>query len=73
MKQLAAFEALQHGRQLLPNNLAQMLTDVVQASGKSIDKERSADVDRTCSKSSPTRKSNPIRSTGLVAPITESA
>ena len=41
MKQLAALEALQQGRELLPNNLAQMLTEVVQASGKAIDKERS--------------------------------
>ncbi len=43
MKQLAELEALQQGRQLLPNNLSRMLTDVVQANTISIGKERSAD------------------------------
>ncbi len=43
MKQLAELEALQQGRQLLPNNLSRMLTDVVQANTISIGKERSTD------------------------------
>jgi eukaryotic-like serine/threonine-protein kinase len=43
MKQLAALEALQQGRALLPADLAQMLTEVVQASGKMIEKEGSAE------------------------------